>query len=548
MPVAFTHRQPADPTHPLSSDVWVEATDPAVERLARAHAHFGAAVIHEMNDEAAKALEDYYQAAQEDPGDDSLVLEVSKRFLQKREFDKALEVVKPAAALPDASGAVLARLGLIYAELGKTDQALAADRAAVKKAPGQLAGYRNEFVILLQNRKTKEALEILDFAARQSSADAEFLVGLAELYFNYARQITSAKDEVISRTQVLLDRAVKLNPKPPALRLMLADFLNRLGENAKAAQIYLELLNQLPDAPEFRDRLHAELSAIYLQSADHQRAAEQLKAILHDDPANPARKLLAGPHRPRGQEIHRGHRVFQGYHHAQAGFRLAYYDLAECLLNLNQASESLATLDKARQRFAQNYNLEFLTALAFSRQKAYAQALDHFTSAEIIAQATDPKRLNEFFYFQLGATCERKGDYAQAEAYFRKSLRLAPDFAEALNYLGYMWAEHDMKLEEARALIERALKAEPENAAYLDSLGWVLFKLKQPKEALPYVLKAVSNSPKNPTRRSMTTWETSTRLSVNPKRPAMPGASPLTLEPGNAEIGKKLQGAPSAPH
>src|SRR5208337_5607380 len=56
---------------------------------------------------------------------------------------------------------------------------------------------------------------------------------------------------------------------------------------------------------------------------------------------------------------------------------------------------------------------------------------------------------------------------------------------------GYMWAEHDMKLLEARSLIEKALRSEPKNAAYLDSLGWVLFKLNQPREALDYVLKAV---------------------------------------------------------
>jgi tetratricopeptide (TPR) repeat protein len=63
-----------------------------------------------------------------------------------------------------------------------------------------------------------------------------------------------------------------------------------------------------------------------------------------------------------------------------------------------------------------------------------------------------------------------------------------------MNYLGYMWAEHGENLEEARKLIAKAVKAEPKNAAYLDSLGWVLFKLNQPKEALDYVIKAVELS------------------------------------------------------
>src|SRR5262249_33805914 len=78
--------------------------------------------------------------------------------------------------------------------------------------------------------------------------------------------------------------------------------------------------------------------------------------------------------------------------------------------------------------------------------------------------------------------------------YFEKTLKLAPESAEAMNYLGYMWAEHGKKLDRARELIEKAVKAEPKNAAYLDSLAWVLFKLNKPQEALPQALKAIEFS------------------------------------------------------
>ena len=57
-----------------------------------------------------------------------------------------------------------------------------------------------------------------------------------------------------------------------------------------------------------------------------------------------------------------------------------------------------------------------------------------------------------------------------------------------------MWAERGVKLPQARELIEQAVKLEPDNPAYLDSLGWVLFKLKQTNEALTYLLKAIKLS------------------------------------------------------
>jgi hypothetical protein len=83
----------------------------------------------------------------------------------------------------------------------------------------------------------------------------------------------------------------------------------------------------------------------------------------------------------------------------------------------------------------------------------------------------------------------------EAEKYLLKSIELKPDFDEALNYLGYMWADLGTNLPKALEFIERAVKIEPDNPAYLDSLGWVLFKLGKPKEAVAPLEKAVQLSP-----------------------------------------------------
>ena len=57
-----------------------------------------------------------------------------------------------------------------------------------------------------------------------------------------------------------------------------------------------------------------------------------------------------------------------------------------------------------------------------------------------------------------------------------------------------MWVDNGVKLGEAKDLIEQAVKIEPKNSAYLDSLAWAYFKLNKPQEALPWILKAVENS------------------------------------------------------
>jgi tetratricopeptide (TPR) repeat protein len=466
------------------------AADAAVERRAEAHAHYAAGVIREMNNEQQAATDEYYQAALMDPGDEDLVLETSRRLLQSKQPERALTLLLRAAAEPSASGQVYARLGLVYSQLGKADQAVAANRTAIRKSPGLLAGYQNLFLGYLTHKHPQEALNILDEAARQSKPDADFLAGVAELYMSLGAQVPAQKDATKAKALLALNRAAKLSPFTPLQRLKLADGFNLLGEPDKAAQLYLEVLKQPPDLPLIEERVRANLTNIYLRSSDHKRATEQLQAILRDDPTNPQAHYYLGRLALEDKKPAEAADHFSKTILLSPEFESGYYFLALAQMDMDQGSQALATLDKARQKFAQSFDLEFYTGLALSRQKSFAEALQHYVTAEVIAQATDPQQLREGFYFQMGAACERKGDYAQAEKYFEKCLQLAPEFVEAMNYLGYMWAEHGEKLDKARELIEKALKAEPKNAAYLDSLAWVLFKQKQAQEALPYALKA----------------------------------------------------------
>ncbi len=471
-----------------------DASDKTVEKLAEAHAHYSAGVIHDMNEEPEAALQEYYQAALDDPSDESLALEVARRFLQNKQPEKAVEVLNRCAGRREASGAIFARLGFAYSQLGKTSDAIAANKMAIKRSPKDLVGYQNLFLNYLQAKQNTEALKVLDEAGRQQDVDVEFLVSLSELYANFVTQVPAQKDTVRPKALAILNRADKLNPSNPQTRLQLAEGFDTLGDYNKASQIYLDLLKSLPDLPLIRERIHAKLTDIYLKNEDRKHAVEELEAIVRDDPMNPQAYYFLGSIASEERKLPEAVDYFSKTITLKPDFAQAYYEMALAQIQMNKAGEALATLSKARQRFAENYLLEFCSGMAYGGQKDYAEAIKHYTSAEIMAKATEPSRLTEFFYFQFGAAYERKGDVAEAEKQFQKCLQLKPDFASALNYLGYMWAEHGMKLDQAHDLIEKAVKLEPKNAAYLDSMGWVLYKLSKPKEALDYLLKAVQLS------------------------------------------------------
>src|SRR5438093_13243789 len=79
-----------------------------------------------------------------------------------------------------------------------------------------------------------------------------------------------------------------------------------------------------------------------------------------------------------------------------------------------------------------------------------------------------------------------------------EAIRLDPKHADALNYLGYTYAERDMRLEEAVALIQRALEVKPQNGYYLDSLAWAYYTMGRFQEALAEMKRDVAVVPDHP--------------------------------------------------
>ncbi|HEY2081160.1 MAG TPA: tetratricopeptide repeat protein [Verrucomicrobiae bacterium] len=483
-----------DPGTTLAVPPEEKSTNVGLENLIDAHAHFAAGVVHEMNLEPESALEDYYNAALLDPTNQSLVLDVAQQFLQAKRPEKALELLSRASTNPAASGALFAEMGFVYSKLGKTNEAVAADRAAIRKDPRSLAGYQSLFLDFAQNKQVSQIWSLLDEASHVKGTDAEFLIGLAELYFHLGVESPSDKATANTRALALLQRAAKMNPSDLRLELRLAEGFGHLGKTADAARIYEAVVKQLPDSSPQYDAVHEELANIYIQNHDTTRAAKQLEIIVRDNPTDAQTYYKLGGIAYEDTNYVKAADYFRNAILFSPDFELAYYNLATAQMGAERTSDALETLGRARRRFPQSFMGEYLSGVAYSEQKDYTNALQHFTTAEVLAKNTDQSRLTDVFYFQLGAASERTGDYAGAEKYFSKCLQLAPDSAEALNYLGFMWADRGEKLDQARDFIAKALKSDPKNAAYLDSMAWVLFKLHQPKPALDYALKAIQFS------------------------------------------------------
>lgn len=107
------------------------------------------------------------------------------------------------------------------------------------------------------------------------------------------------------------------------------------------------------------------------------------------------------------------------------------------------------------------------------------------------AAALDRFGENRELMFLQAAALERLGEFEASETVFRELVASDPDDANAANYLGYMWADRDVFLDEALDLIARAVALDPDNAAYLDSLGWVSYRRGDLDEAERWLRRAI---------------------------------------------------------
>ncbi len=475
----------------LSPEVLAEIrAETELEKRAAAHAHFAAGIVHELSGDAAAAYEEFFQAAKANPTDTDLLFDVSGRLIEGRQFPRALEVLNLAAALPEVDGMVFVRLGFVHAQLGNNRKAAEANEIAVRRLPRFMPARQNLYLSHLQARNGEAAWAVLLEAATLPDLDAEFQINLAELFADVGRQFPERRDAARAQALAALDKARDSVTGPMTLKL--ADGYYLLGEIDAAARAYLIFLERETVTPALREVLRTKLADIYLRQADRGRARAQLTVLVQENPANAGAHYFLGVLALQEKRWKEAVASLQRAVQIRPTFDAAQIDLATAQLAAGQVANGLAVLEKLRQTKPRDFAVEYLSGMAFHEQKNYQQALQHLTTAEAIAAERDTNRLTTGLYFQLGATAERAGERQLAVRYFEKSIALDPDHADALNFLGYMWAEQKENLKRARELIERALKLEPDNDAVLDSMGWVLFQQGDAAGALPYLLRAVA--------------------------------------------------------
>ncbi|MDG2430655.1 MAG: tetratricopeptide repeat protein [Paracoccaceae bacterium] len=130
------------------------------------------------------------------------------------------------------------------------------------------------------------------------------------------------------------------------------------------------------------------------------------------------------------------------------------------------------------------------------REKRYSEAKTAYDRAIDIYR--EKNNITWVVLYARGITNERLDEWDKAEVDFRNALTIKPDQANILNYLGYSLIDRGEKLDEAMAMIQKAVSLQPESGYIVDSLAWGLFKLGKYEAAIPHMEKAAELMPVDP--------------------------------------------------
>lgn len=181
---------------------------------------------------------------------------------------------------------------------------------------------------------------------------------------------------------------------------------------------------------------------------------------------------------------------------ADPAFAMAELGRAEALVAAGRIEAAIEALRQLARAEPDRPDIWSALGDTFRREERYAEAAQAYDTA--IASFKTAQEAQWPVYYTRGIAHEREKDWDAAEADFRKALELKPDQPQVLNYLGYSYLEMNTRIDEAMAMIERAVAARPDDGAIVDSLGWALYRMQRYGDAVVQMEQAVELMPVDP--------------------------------------------------
>jgi len=471
---------------------------------ARALAHYWAALMYERDGAFEKAVEELREAADLAPESLVLTLRLIHGYVRQEDFDNALAMAERAVAQSPEIANLWIVLGQIYHRFERFDEAVESFQKAVELDPQNLLGYNQ---LASVQEQINDIVAAIDIYRRM----AELEPNAPGLHYQLGMALARVNDAEGARAA--LERALELEPKLVRARFLLGVILLEQGEN-QAAREHLEkyLAAQPNDA-----RARENLAGACARMRQYPQAIRALRPVVLSGNADPRHSLeltylllRAGRYQKASQKDDPDDAPLMGTllrALAWRGLDKPYRALLESLDGLDGDVDDectrflneilflfgddeagpyfIDTFNALRQEGLESRTMDLMLARTF-------MALERYRDAEpVLLEALERYGADPDVHYYLAIVYESLDRAPETEHHLKAYLGIRPNDPDVLNFLGYFYAEENVKLDEAEQLLKRALDMDPESGFYLDSLGWIYYRMGDADRAIEYIRKAV---------------------------------------------------------
>src|SRR5580692_5629133 len=450
--------------------------------------------LYRLNGDMQKAENELKIAVKLDPGSEEAVTTLAMLFTDEGDTAHALQVL---SAVPDSarSAKLYSALGSAYEQRKDFKSAIDAFRRAIVLDRDNLDAIRGLAENLLNDGQLEASLEQYKVIADANPEDAQTYVRMAEIY---RRQ---AKYDLALET---LKKADTLVPESAEVPYSMAAVYQAQGRYDDAAKLLQELIKKAEASSGDRNNkaiFIERLGMVYRDQENYTAAVETFRKM-----------LTLGDENARSgyQEIIDTYREAKQWPQATAVAKEAVQKMPDDrdlrmvldaqLADTGDVDQAVADVRKMLKGGPEDRDVYLRLGVIYTRAKRWSDAEQSLAKAEQLSGKPDDKA---YVSFLRGDLYQRQKMFDQADSEFRKVLAVTPptdpQAAATLNYLGYMNADRGVKLEESLNYIKQALTFEPNNGAYLDSLGWAYFKLGKYDQAEENPNKAAVHMGSDPT-------------------------------------------------
>ncbi len=421
----------------------------------------GLATVLGIKGDGAGAANLLKRASEKNPTPDSLK-RLADAYEQMKEYGLAADTLRRALEFsPQDAPDIERKMAMYLISAERYDDALAAYQELVADDPTDADSYLRMSQIYRQKKDMVKAREASDKAKAIDPNNIQ--VRLNELYI---LQAEGKPGEAIEAMKSILQQTESRSYDPAQLenRGELLEQLGVMQQLADQTQPAVDTYRQLATLdPTKAPHASARIIAAYMGGKEYPKAQEEADAAI--------KKF------PNDREV----RVSR----------------ASLLAEMGKTDAAVADIKKLLDG-KDDRGIELALADLYVKGRKFDDAAKALDAAEKMSDSQEDKM---DVWFQRGAMFERQKNVAAAETEFRKVLAVAPDNPATLNYLGYMLTDRNLRLPEALTMIQKALDRDPNNGAYLDSLGWVYYRLNRIPEAEDAMRRAVELTPHDPTMR-----------------------------------------------